>query len=54
MELLSQELRATESSKEMQVKSLEEKLHNTQQQLEGYEKIEKELDDIVMQSAQSE
>lgn len=35
------------------MKSLETRLQGTQQQLQGYEKIEKELDDIVMESAQS-
>lgn len=35
------------------MKSLETQLQGTQQQLQGYERIEKELDDIVMESAQS-
>ena len=34
------------------LKETEARLKDTQQKLESYEKIEKELDDIVLQSAQ--
>lgn len=53
VELLTQELHATESEKGMQVKRLETQLEDARQQLLGYEKIEKELDDIIMESAHS-
>lgn len=53
VELLTQELHATENEKGLQVKLLETQLEDTRQRLLGYEKIEKELDDIVMESAQS-
>lgn len=53
VELLTQELHATENDKGLEVKRLEMQLQDTRQQLQGYEKIEKELDDIVMESAQS-
>lgn len=53
VEVLTQELWNTESSKEMQVKGLEAQVHDLSQRLQTYEKIEQELDDIVMQSAQS-
>ena len=53
VELLTQELHATETDKGLEVKQLEAELQGTRQQLLGYEKIEKELDEIVMQSAQS-
>jgi len=39
---------------ELQVKTLEAQLTECRGQLEGYQKIEQELDDIVLQSAQSE
>ena len=54
VELLSEELWSARSDKELQVKGLETQLQDTQQRLRGYEQIEKELDDIVIQSAQSE
>ena len=38
---------------EATVRKLEEQLAQLKLRLEGYEKIEKELDDIVLQSAQS-
>lgn len=53
VELLTQELHATETDKGLEVKRLESQLEDARQQLHNYEKIEKELDDIVMQSAQS-
>ncbi len=53
VEVLTQELWSLEKSKEVQVKGLEAQLQDLNQRLQGYEKIEKELDDIVMQSAQS-
>ena len=40
------------SERELQVKTLEAQLMDCRSQLEGYQKIEQELDDIVMQSAQ--
>ena len=36
------------------MKRLEDKLEATKLRLEGYEKLEKELDDVVLQSAQRE
>lgn len=53
VELLTRELNVAESDKVLHVKQLETELVASRQQLQGYEKIEKELDDIVMQSAQS-
>lgn len=53
VDVLSQELWSMENDKEAQVKGLEAELHDVKQRLQGYENIEKELDDIVMQSAQS-
>ena len=37
---------------EAQIKMLEAQLLESKTQLQGYDKVEKELDDIVMQSAQ--
>lgn len=54
VELLSQELWTVKSEREMQVRSLEKEVEDLEQRLQGYEKIEKELDDIVMQSAEGE
>lgn len=53
VEVLTQELWNTESTKEMQINKLEAQVQDLSQRLQSYEKIEKELDDIVMQSAQS-
>ena len=54
MEVLTQELWTLESGKEVQVKSLETQVQNLSERLQGYEKLEKELDEIVVQSAESE
>ena len=51
--MLTQELWTVESERKMKVAGLEGQLLEAQQKLECYEKIEKELDDIVMESAQS-
>jgi hypothetical protein len=53
VELLTQELHATERDRGLEVRRLEVQLQDVREQLLGYEKIEKELDDIVMESAQS-
>ena len=52
--MLSQELWTVKSERELQVKGLEKEVEDLHQRLQGYERIEKELDDIVMQSAESE
>ena len=53
MELLTKELHAVENDKGAEVNRLETQLQDARQRLLGYEKIEKELDDIIMESAQS-
>ena len=52
LDLLSVELSSCQHEGELRVRRLEEQLDHVRQRLEGYEKIEKELDDIVLQSAQ--
>ena len=51
-DLLSVELGSCQREGEESVKRLEEQLAQATQRLQGYEKIEGELDDIVLQSAQ--
>lgn len=47
-----QEVWSVRREGEVKVGGLEAQLHEARLRLEGYEKVEKELDDIVMQSAQ--
>ena len=51
-DLLSVELSSCQHEGEASLRRLEKQLVHVTQRLEGYEKIEKELDDIVLQSAQ--
>ena len=53
VELLSGELNSCQLEGEATARRLKEQLNQLVLCLEGYEKIEKELDDIVLQSAQS-
>lgn len=53
MELLTQEVWGARREGEVKVGGLEAQLQEARLRLDGYEKVEKELDDIVMQSAQS-
>ena len=52
-QILSQELHASEREREVTRNQLEERVRELGQRLEGYEKIESELDDIVLQAAES-
>ena len=52
LDLVSVELSSCQREGEVSVRRLEEQLDQVRQRLEGYENIEKELDDIVLQSAQ--
>ena len=54
LQILSQELSASEREREVTRNQLEERVRELGQRLEGYEKIESELDDIVLQAAESE
>lgn len=54
VELLTQGLWSAENERVGEVKDLERQLHEAQQRLQAYEKVEREMDDIVMASAQSE
>lgn len=54
LDLVSGELWSSQHEGEITVRRMEEQLEQMKQRLEGYEKIERELDDIVLQSAQSE
>lgn len=51
-DLLSVELGSYQREGEESARRLEEQLVQATQRLQGYEKIERELDDIVLQSAQ--
>lgn len=51
--MLTREFYNVASEKDVKVRSLEGQLFDARQRLQGYEKIEKQLDDIVMESAQS-
>lgn len=52
MELVSDEAWSVRREGELQVKTLEAQLTESKTQLNEYHKMEKELEDIVMQSAQ--
>ncbi len=52
VELLTQELWTTKCESEGKIRGLETELQEARQKLENYEKVEKELDEIVMQSAE--
>lgn len=52
--MLTQELWSVQSECDLRVRELESRLSDQRQQLEVYEKLEKELDEVVMQAAQSE
>ena len=54
LDLVSRELCSKQHEGEAAVRRMEDQLEQMRLRLEGYEKIEKELDDIVLQSAQSE
>lgn len=54
VELLTRELWTAKNEKEQHQRSVDAQLQDAHQRLQGYEKIEKELDDIVMESAKSE
>ena len=43
-----------QSECDLRVRELESRLSDQRQQLEVYEKLERELDEVVMQAAQSE
>ena len=52
-QLLSQELASSKQEREVRVQLLEERLRDMGLRVDGYEKLEKELDDVVMQAAES-
>ena len=54
VEVLTQELWSVQSECDLRVQGLESRLSDQRQQLEVYEKLERELDEVVMQAAQSE
>ena len=52
--VLTEELWTVQSASEGRERSLGSKVADLQERLDMYEKLEKELDDIVLQSAESE
>ncbi|CAH1778272.1 unnamed protein product [Owenia fusiformis] len=52
LEVLTKEYYAVETSRDKEVSILETQLKETKQKLETYEKLESELDDVVMQAAE--
>ena len=53
VDLLSGELSSCQMEGETTARRLKEQIDQLMLRIQGYEKIEKELDDIVLQSAQS-
>ena len=53
-QLVSQELQAMDKERMAQVRFLEERVRELSQRVDGYESLEKELDDVVLQAAESE
>ena len=51
---MSGELWRCQHESESTARRMEQQIEQLRLRMEGYEKIEKELDDIVLQSAQSE
>ena len=51
-DLLSQELWRCQSESESERRGLEVRLEEQRLRLEGYERVERDLDDLVMQAAQ--
>jgi len=52
--VLTQELWSVQSECDVRVRGMESRLRDQGQQLEVYEKLERELDEVVMQAAESE
>lgn len=53
-DLLNQELWRCQSESEGERRGLEVRVEEQRLRLEGYERVERDLDDLVMQAAQSE
>ncbi len=54
VEVLTQELWSVQNEGAVRVRELEGRLQEAKERLEVYEKLEKEMDDVIMQAAQSE
>ena len=54
VDLLNQELWRCQTEREAERRCLETKVEDQRLRLEGYERVERDMDDIVMQAAQGE